>query len=204
MFCIQETKCSSFSVFDLKAMGVYDNSMMISEPSTGQSGGLLTFWDPSVFSLHSSNQARYWIHFKFTMINSDDFINVINVYAPQEKEEKRELWRELEHIILSAGEERVCFVGDFNCVRKDGERRNCLYRDNDSKYFNEFIEFNELREPVTIGSVFTWCGVGNKLSRLDRALLSWSWVDEGDWLLETLDRKSSYHRAICLRDRRID
>lgn len=130
---------------------------------------------------------------------SDLKIIIINIYLPHQPSVKLHLWSILIELISSHQDSCVCVIGDFNCVRNKEERINCLYRAADSQAFNEFILDNELIDVKVCNSLFTWCGRRNKLSRLDRALINWHWASQGNWEINTLDRKNSDHRAILLK-----
>lgn len=67
-----------------------------------------------------------------------------------------------------------CFIGDFNCVRDDSERQNCVYRRNDMMHFNDFINNVNLLELAASNATFTWFGSQGRKSKLDRVLVNHS------------------------------
>ncbi|WOG89446.1 hypothetical protein DCAR_0208684 [Daucus carota subsp. sativus] len=133
------------------------------------------------------------------MCNSDALkFHCCNIYAPLDSFAKVQCWSELSQIMEYAGEEGIVFIGDFNCVRNERERTNCVYKSRDSEAFSDFIKSNALIDVKCQNSVYTWCGPNNKKSKLDRALISLEWVNHEDWIVKVLDRKTSDHRAILL------
>ncbi|WOH04087.1 hypothetical protein DCAR_0623493 [Daucus carota subsp. sativus] len=130
--------------------------------------------------------------------NVDQSFVCINVYGPQHALDKIRLWSVLKNFVHEHGDKAVCLIGDFNCVRNLEERKNCIYRNSDSNFFNDFIESSELFDVRMVGSGYTWCGPSAKQSRLDRVLANWEFFSKGDWKVEALGRMNSDHRALHL------
>lgn len=166
--------------------------------SDGLSGGLITFWDPSLLSLLSQDGDKHWLRTRCKLKPQDAIISIINIYAPHAIGEKLALWERLRDLLEELPDDRVCLIRDFNSVRDASERSNCIYRDSDSKYLNEFIRNLELHDIRSFNSTFTWCGRNGKRSKLDRCLLNWNWFEKETWQVRVLDRKNSDHRAILL------
>lgn len=85
------------------------------------------------------------------VIEDDSVVNIINTYAPQDKASKKLLWSQLSNLISSHNNEAFCLMGDFNYVRKDKERNNCIYRQSDSEDFNKFIKKRESLGDPSVG-----------------------------------------------------
>lgn len=86
------------------------------------------------------------------------------------------LWHDISEILRTSRNLSTLLIGDFNCVRIEEERENCIYKSIDSIEFSHFIAFNSLIEaPLTNGS-FTWFGHSNKKSHLDRTLVNQEWA----------------------------
>lgn len=125
-------------------------------------------------------------------------INIINVYGPHDIAGKNNMWWQLSHILHQIDDEKLCILGDFNAVRNQEERKDCLYRKMDSVNFNSFITDNNLIDVQAGDGIFTWFGPSGKRSKLDRILLNSSWVEGRDWDLKYLHMKSSDHKALFL------
>lgn len=61
--------------------------------------------------------------------------------------------------------------GDFNAIRNNNERRNCVGLLKGSRDFGMFIDSCKLVDLPLIGKKFTWYGPEKKKSRLDRFLV---------------------------------
>ncbi|XP_063945860.1 uncharacterized protein LOC135151374 [Daucus carota subsp. sativus] len=70
--------------------------------------------------------------------------------------------------------------------------------------FNDFIDAACLVEAPLVNSEYTWFGPFNKKARLDRALLSTDWFSLGDWVLAGLNRKTSDHSPVLLKNSAFD
>ncbi|KAJ0511640.1 putative Endonuclease/exonuclease/phosphatase superfamily [Helianthus annuus] len=89
--------------------------------------------------------------------------------------------------------------GDFNAVSCHTERRNSKFNVVVTNDFNKFILDNNLHEYGLKGRKFT-CISGDKLSRIDRILVSWDLLNE--WPLaeyRALSRDKSDHCPIILK-----
>jgi hypothetical protein len=129
-------------------------------------------------------------------------VNFLNVYAPCDTRRKQVLWAELKNVILAKKEERWCVLGDFNAIREESERRgaNNNIRREEVVGFDEFITDTELIDLPLHGRRFTWSrGDGSCMSRIDRILISESWIR--DWPTSKqwgLDKELSDHCPIML------
>lgn len=123
----------------------------------------------------------------------------VNVYAPQDLNDKIDVWNNLSSVYNSYEQEPVYFLGDFNAVRSNSERRNCEYRQADTCVFDLFIKNLNLLEVPLVKGEFTWFGPNGKRSKLDRCLVNLDWMEQGNWIVESHPRKSSDHRALVLK-----
>lgn len=104
-------------------------------------------------------------------------VMLINVYAPQERSAKKELWEELVKLRLTSPA-LWCLFGDFNAVRKPGKRKGYVFDHGKAADFNDFIGQVNLQEIGMGAKRFTWIGQGGlKLSKLDGFLLSKELLD---------------------------
>lgn len=96
----------------------------------------------------------------------------------------------------------VCVVGDFNAIRREGERVGNA-NGNDSRemmQFDDFIEQSNLVDLSLCGRAFTWYHPdGTCKSKLDRVFVNDEWL--GKWpdiMLRGIDRSLSDHCPILL------
>lgn len=197
--CLQETKCGKWTTEMINSMWNVNNVDWCEVKSEGLSGGLLCSWNKSEFKLLSCNDGRNWIWCHFQNSSDSSFFHIINVYGPQELEDKQDLWDNLRKIMEQIGDKNLCLVGDFNCIRDESERVGCIYRRRDLVGFNEFIHDSNLLDLEIVNSLFTWFGPQGKKSKLDRALVNANWMDLGQWTLKALCRSNSDHRPLLLK-----
>ncbi|XP_071713158.1 uncharacterized protein [Rutidosis leptorrhynchoides] len=91
--------------------------------------------------------------------------------------------------------------GDFNEVRRESERKNCVFVESRAKMFNDFIDKSNLVEIPLGGMKFTRISDdGLKYSKLDRFLVSKACITRWVGIVAcTLDRKHSDHCPIILK-----
>ncbi|XVF13844.1 hypothetical protein REPUB_Repub09cG0003500 [Reevesia pubescens] len=89
--------------------------------------------------------------------------------------------------------------GDFNTVRSSFKRNGCLFGGVGIDDFNSFINEGQLIDILLVGMQFTWFGIENKRSRLDRFIVSIDWVSHFRGLAQTVGlRLISDHVPIFL------
>lgn len=196
--CLQETKCSLWTEKNLKSFGMPSPFGWHQSPSVGQSGGLLTLWNKSVFSLSPSSSYANWSSVRGTCTLDNRELLILNCYAPQSLESKKRVWKEILSELATATEHYVILMGDFNAVRRMDERANSKFNHLESSAFNDFIDSTGLLEVQLANSKFTWFGPGNKCSKLDRMLVSQDWFALGNWSVSTHDRFTSDHCPLSL------
>ncbi|PWA67904.1 RNA-directed DNA polymerase, eukaryota, Reverse transcriptase zinc-binding domain protein [Artemisia annua] len=130
---------------------------------------------------------------------------MINVYAPQDINRKRALWNDLATIVNRTSGGCVVF-GDFNVVRCVEERSGTIFCHRSAEAFNDLIDHSELIDIPMGGKKFSRVNSsGNKMSRLDRFLVSEAVVDRSPNLTcLALDRKRSDHCPLLLKEERND
>lgn len=110
-------------------------------------------------------------------------VTIVNVYSACTIIEKKELWDELIRHKRANANEAWCVLGDFNPIRKIEERRGSsqLVRGmREITDFNIFIQAMELIYILMVGKRNTWYNAsGTAKSRIDRILVSHSWLDCG-------------------------
>lgn len=125
--CIQETKCLQWKERKLNSIGLGDFIGWVEVPSTGLSGGLISVWDSSVFSITRVSKARNWIWVQGECFASKMAFSCINVYAPVDFHKKSQLWYDLSNILSAVAAIPTMLLRDFNCVLNPRERLNCSY-----------------------------------------------------------------------------
>ncbi|XP_022032948.1 uncharacterized protein LOC110934062 [Helianthus annuus] len=147
--------------------------------SSGLSGGLISVWDESIFAVEGNNKHRNFLHVRGKLKGSNRVVNLLNVYAPQGIQAKKEIWDLICDLILSNdGLWVVC--GDFNAVRFREEKRNCSFKPSCASNFNSLIYDAGLIEYEMRGRKFTWQSENSqKMSKLDRFLVNSDFFN--DW-----------------------
>ena len=197
LVCIQETKFEGGDPGKQHRIAL-DNFECTFQPSVGFSGGLATFWSPEFFKCLAIAQSRYWVWTMLSLQQDGSKIHVINVYSPLDLDAKRQLWQELKEILNCIKNEAVCLIGDFNCIRSPGDRKNYEFRKVDAMGFNAFLSDNNLLEAKITNSSFTWIGPEGKRSWIDRVFLNTEWSQDAAWQVKTLCRKHSDHKPLLL------
>ncbi|OMO61021.1 Endonuclease/exonuclease/phosphatase, partial [Corchorus capsularis] len=95
----------------------------------------------------------------------------VNVYAPNNDEERRSFFEELS-AHLSGFNVTICICGHFNVVRFEEERSEIVSNHSVLSVFNDFIEDWALADLLLAGSNFTWFknSFPPSFSRIDRFL----------------------------------
>ncbi|KAK1347753.1 hypothetical protein POM88_055030 [Heracleum sosnowskyi] len=150
IICLQETKCSNWSQsMQNDIWDVADHGWAI-QNSEGFSGGLLTSWDKDLFEEVGVKTNKNWLWISLRSKNTGVKFHCVNIYAPQEPREKREVWKALSIEFMKDELDPVCFMGDFNAIRSIEERKDCSYRRADTHDFNKFIkDLNLLEIPMS-------------------------------------------------------
>ncbi|XP_071718070.1 uncharacterized protein [Rutidosis leptorrhynchoides] len=202
---IQESKCNEVSDDWLEFVWGSTDFEYIQKPKVGKSGGMLLVWDTNAFEVIQAVEGTFFLAIKGRWKGKERDTIVTNVYGPHKDEGKRELWESLE-TLMEYKDANWVLCEDFNEVRSPSERKNCEFIERRATRFNNFIENMQLIEAPLIGRKFTRISDdGLKLSKLDRFLVSESFLQSwGDVSMISLDRGTSDHCPIFLRDKQID
>jgi len=179
VLCIQETKLEVVDEFLCRSLWGTDPMSFSFKSSVGASGGIITVWDPSLVDVWLSVNIANCLIIKGTLLQNNEVFCLANVYAPCEGKGRQDLWDALTNLFQLHSEAAWCFLGDFNAVRSSDERRGRVENNVFGDYapFNQFIDGNFLVDLPLCGRNFTWYrGDGVSMSRLDRFLLSESWM----------------------------
>lgn len=198
VLCLQETKCTKWSEKNIRSLGMPHPYDWLESPSVGQSGGLLTLWNTSVFSITTLKANSNWSLIRGLCILDNKEVLILNIYAPQTLTSKKKVWAEILDILVSAAEPYILLLGDFNAVCRQDEKANSIFCNRESSLFNSFIDSSGLLEVQMTNSTFTWFGPAGKRSKLDRALVSTDWFASGKWIVLAHDRFTSDHCPLSL------
>ncbi|GJR17111.1 RNA-directed DNA polymerase, eukaryota [Tanacetum coccineum] len=178
---IQETKAESISLLTIKDL-----------------------WGNQMFD-HQVSTCDYFVALMGTWAPTSSKLLIISVYAPQELNERRDLWDYL-RTIIDRWEGDTVIMGDFNEVRSEHERFGSTFNRQGAIAFNNFISSTCLIDLPLEGYAFTWAHKSaSKMSKLDRYLISEGVLDLFPHLSALcLDRHLSDHRPILMRETNYD
>ncbi|GKD47907.1 RNA-directed DNA polymerase, eukaryota [Tanacetum coccineum] len=173
--------------------------------SVGCSGGILCMWNPNMFVKEQVSTCDYFVALMGTWAPTSFKLLIISVYAPQELNERRDLWDYL-RTIIDRWEGDTVIMGDFNEVRSEHERFGSTFNRQGAIAFNNFISSACLIDLPLEGYAFTWAHKSaSKMSKLDRYLISEGVLDLFPHLSALcLDRHLSDHRPILMRETNYD
>lgn len=194
---LQETKCTNPKKEFIVQFWESLNFSWIAENAIGQSGGLMSAWEKSLFSEIESFQSKHWIWLR-AKFRDQEFINIANVYGPLDLQDKIECWEKLSALISRFSTEAVCLLGDFNCIRDSKDRENCIYSSRGISDFNEFISNNCLLEITPPDLKFSWFGPLGRKSKLDHVFVNDVWLSNQSWVAKQWFRRNSDHCPLSL------
>ena len=85
---LQETRVTDSTTIDLEgAWGNKEYEMEFVNP-TGRSGGIISIWDPQIFTKTKVTSSRNYIVITGKWKGVNSLITVVNVYAPQPRSDK--------------------------------------------------------------------------------------------------------------------
>ncbi|GKA98386.1 cytochrome P450 [Tanacetum coccineum] len=196
---IQETMIGNLARLDIQSM--WNNSQFdfsVKKPD-GKSRGIVAIWDISYFTLSNTLSGDGFLALIGRWRNVNIPCIFVVVYAPQEQRLKKELWLNLSRLILNNNTLTIV-LGDFNEVRSQTERLGTVFDPRGASNFNEFISTTGLHHLPMGAKRFTRMNnLGNKLSKIDRILVSQHAIDK--WPnsnIIALPREFSDHTPILL------
>ncbi|XP_071700581.1 uncharacterized protein [Rutidosis leptorrhynchoides] len=154
IFAIQESKRENINDFIIENLWGNQNYEYIFKSTVGFSGGLILIWNPLKFSVSQAVEKEFFLAIKGKWAGKDYESIVVNVYGPHNDSHKHKFWESLENIMqVNIVDWIIC--GDFNEIRRDSERKNCVFMDHRAKMFNDFIDRAQLIEIPLGGMKFT-------------------------------------------------
>ncbi|PWA89944.1 cytochrome P450 [Artemisia annua] len=202
---LQETMTRDIDRITLQAVWGNSNFEFVSKNSEGKSGGIISIWDPSKFTLRQFVDGEGFLAVSGTWHSPDTPCNIIVVYAPQCIHKKKKLWLDLTKLYLEF-DSLTIIMGDFNEVRADSERLGTTFCHQGAINFNDFISSCGLFDLPLCGLRYTRINrTGSKLSKLDRYLVSPHYLNiwPNSFTLP-LVREYSYHVPILLSNKNAD
>ncbi|KAJ9567980.1 hypothetical protein OSB04_003946 [Centaurea solstitialis] len=176
--CLQETKTVIKEEWQVAKVWGKPNMDYSSLDSVGNSAGILTVWDGNLFKMHKSSSQEGFVAVIGHWQGNNKKLGLINVYAPQEANCKKELWCKISAELQSEPDAAWVVCGDFNEVRCEEERKGSIFDPRGARHFNNFITTSSLLDVKLGGRKFTWMNSScTKLSKLDRFLVNSEFVD---------------------------
>jgi len=175
---IQETKMKKDSLRNIKF-----NNMLSGEvsDSDGAFGGLLTLYKTNLFRVETIFNEGNILFCKVFHIHSKEFWFLLNLYAPNNKRERKSYWSRPEGLVQNNNMKKGIIMGDFNTPLLDKEKKGGMPQDWDNKHdLSNFINGLAFLDLDLLGGGFTWSnkhlGKDCIQVRLDRALISPDWL----------------------------
>lgn len=201
--CLQETKSESIDRRMCQRLWGSSEVDWEAKSSIGRSGGILCLWNKNVFQKQIASHGDGFVCVKGVLGQKNIQCGIINIYSSCNLQEKKELWASLESILKADPDRRWCLAGDFNAVRRNGERRGAGNSTSPAelKGFDDFILNNNLTDLPLSGKEFTCFSQSTSAtSRIDRILFCENWLREwGTQIQLALDRNVSDHCPIVLK-----
>lgn len=149
---IQEVKMTMANLDSISGY-IWPGAKYCYSEAEGASGGVATFWNPSVGKENFIHNSKYYL---ITEHKKDEGTwNVISMYAPNLRQGRCWLWEELSNF-LSHSRKSFC-MGNFNSPLYPSEQAGRAMDFTDSmKDLAEFINKNDLMDLEMRGVKFTW------------------------------------------------
>lgn len=157
-------------------------------------------WNTEFFKATNVLTHRSFVLLEGVLLNSFSCVQV-NIYAPNEASNRRELWEVLLGLKVNS-QVSWCIGMDFNEIKEVHERIGCTRMERGMRDFSKFCNNMELVDLPMIGRKFTWTNYQHQAihSRLDRFLISQSWLDRFKIIQWSLPRPISDHSLVVLLD----
>ncbi|GJX04666.1 putative peroxidase [Tanacetum coccineum] len=135
----------------------------------GLSGGLISIWDPNMFSKNSIWCDDSFIIIKGNWKNIVGDCFMVNIYGPQDHVSKLALWNRLTDFMHHHNGSYIMF-GDMNAVRNAQERFGTTLNSIEADHFNSFIDSTGLVDLPIGGRSFTWMNKADVLGTIQKDL----------------------------------
>ena len=182
----------------------------VENKAVNKAGGVITMWSNKVFQFSNFKNGR-----NFSVLEGvwkrgfGTQVTIVNIYCSGSFREKKEMWNEISCIRQDQLTKAWCIIGDFNCIRRQEERKSlvsCSDYSREIKGFNDFIESSELVDIPLVGRKFTWFKPNGLVkSRIGRVLVSKEWLELWPNNQQfVLNRSISDHCAVILKEVSVD
>lgn len=176
IICLQETKTESFDHSYIKNFCPRRFNQFAYSPSIGNSGGLITIWNGSLFTSNVLHYDTYEITVKLTSNIDSTVWHVTNIYGPCD-EEGRALFTDWLQNLDPYLYELWIVMGDFNLIRGPNDRNRAGGDPNNMLLFNDIIQTLDWEEIPLKGRTFSWSNM-----QLDPLLEKLDWIfTSSDW-----------------------
>lgn len=175
--CLQETKCTSFNASFVKLFCPKKFDKFAYVPSNGNSGGIITVWNSSVFSGSVEFSESFALGIKFTSSQSANVWSCVNIYGPCGGQDRVNFISWMMNLHIPTNEDWL-LIGDYNFIRAPDNRNKAGGYVNDMLTFNDFIRSQSLVELPIKGRSFTWSNMQDDplLEQLDWHFTSLHWT----------------------------
>ncbi|CAN6253863.1 unnamed protein product [Urochloa humidicola] len=200
LVALQETKLSAISTSKSASFLHSRLKHYAHFPAIGASGGILSAWDQSTFSLVSVEHRRFSLTCVLSFLADGSSFVFTNIYAPANHADKEAFLLELSNSSPTDSTPWL-LLGDFNLTRTPEDKNNSNFHATEANLFNETLHALGLIELPLLDRAYTW---SNKreiptLVRLDRAFINLSWDEHyPNSTLLSLTRFTSDHVPLKL------
>lgn len=125
--------------------------------SEGAFGGLLTLFKTNLFRVEIVFNEGNILFCKAFHIHSNEIWFLLNVYAPNNKRDRKSYWSRVEGLVKNSNMKKGIIMGDFNTPLLDKEKKGGMPQDWDSKLdLSNFINGLAFLDLDLTGGDFTW------------------------------------------------
>jgi hypothetical protein len=154
--CIQESKLTNISLFKAKTfLPRHLYSSITSVNAVGTRGGLITAWDPTLFTLTSHSSNQFCLSTSLSCNASNYGFTITNVYGPSDHSLTPQLLQCL-RATRAAIQGAWILLGDFNLVRQPADKSNGIINSALADAFNQTIDELAITEVNLSDRRFTW------------------------------------------------
>ncbi|XP_062080589.1 uncharacterized protein LOC133785357 [Humulus lupulus] len=139
-------------------------------------GRIVVSWNPLSFHINIIKCTSQMIHLGVTTVDHKNFFFVTYVYAFNDEEGRRWLWKDLQDLNIKGP---WIVMGDFNDILAKEERICNRVRYKTSTDFMDCVANCKLEDVKYSGNFYTWCnkqhGEDRIYSKIDRVLANQAW-----------------------------
>jgi exonuclease III len=145
--------------------------------SRGALGGIRIHRNRAKFALQEQAQTQFWIRVNLLNKTSGMLFSIINVYIPNNYNEKIECWQSLIDLAKENPPQNLIIAGDFNTTRAGMEKiGGSVVRDQFRERLEDLISDLDLYDVPSSKGIYTWnnrrAGPDHIAARLDKFLIS--------------------------------